>query len=144
MIELKNILYKVTLNAVVGSTSIAINEILFDSRKVRANDVFVAIKGSTFDGHDYVDVAIQQGAVAIVCEKIPDVSANGVTYVEVDSPSRALAIMASNYYGLPSENLKLVGVTGTNGKTTIASLLFQLFKKAGYKVGLLSTVKNSC
>jgi len=141
LIELMNILYKVTLNTVVGSTGIAINEIQFDSRKVRAKDVFVAIKGSTFDGHDYIDVAIQKGAEAIICEKIPNAIANGVTYVEVESPSGALAIMASNYYGVPSESLNLVGVTGTNGKTTIASLLFQLFKKAGYKVGLLSTVK---
>jgi len=141
LIEIKNILYKVTLNAVVGSTGISIKRIQFDSREVQADDVFVAIKGNTFDGHDYIDVAIQQGAIAVICESIPEAIANGVTYVKVDSSSRALAIMASNYYGTPSANLKLVGVTGTNGKTTIATLLFQLFKKAGFKVGLLSTVK---
>jgi len=138
--ELKNILYKVTLNAVVGSTSIAINEIHFDSRNVSNNDVFVAIKGTISNGHNYIDTAIQQGAIAIVCEKIPDNCIENVTYVEVDNSSKALAVMASNYYDVPSENLKLVGVTGTNGKTTIVSLLYQLFKKAGYKVGLLSTV----
>ncbi|NOY48887.1 MAG: UDP-N-acetylmuramoyl-L-alanyl-D-glutamate--2,6-diaminopimelate ligase [Chlorobi bacterium] len=141
MIELKNILYKVTLNAVVGSTSVDINSIHFDSRKIESNDVFVAILGTSFDGHDYINTAISQGAVAIICEKIPDVLKDDVTYVEVDSTSRALAIMASNYYDNPSENLKLIGVTGTNGKTTIASLLYQLFNKAGFKVGLLSTVE---
>jgi len=141
LIELKNILYKVTLNAVVGSTSVDINSIHFDSRKIESNDVFVAILGTSFDGHDYINTAISQGAVAIICEKIPDVLKDDVTYVEVDSTSRALAIMASNYYDNPSENLKLIGVTGTNGKTTIASLLYQLFNKAGFKVGLLSTVE---
>ncbi len=141
MTELKNILYKVTINAVVGSTSIIANEIHFDSRKVADKDVFVAIKGLESNGHDYIDTAIQQGAIAIICEKIPENSKDNVTYVEVDSTKKALAIMASNYYGAPSENLKLIGITGTNGKTTVATLLYQLFKKAGYKVGLLSTVK---
>jgi UDP-N-acetylmuramoyl-L-alanyl-D-glutamate--2,6-diaminopimelate ligase len=134
-------LYKVTLNAVVGSTGILIKEIKFDSRDVGDNDVFVAIKGMEFDGHDYLEDAINKGAAGIICEKIPEHIADGITYVEVDSTSKALAVMASNYYGVPSENLKLIGVTGTNGKTTIASLLYQLFKRAGYKVGLLSTVK---
>mgnify|MGYP000259413871 CR=1 FL=1 len=141
MIELKNILYKVTLDAVVGDTSVSVNEIQFDSRKVSKNDVFVAIKGTVVDGHDFIEQVIEKGANTIVCEQIPDITIEGVTYVKVDNTSKALAIMASNYYGVPSENLRLVGVTGTNGKTTIASLLYQLFKKAGYKVGLLSTVK---
>ncbi|MCK0110429.1 UDP-N-acetylmuramoyl-L-alanyl-D-glutamate--2,6-diaminopimelate ligase [Flavobacteriaceae bacterium S0825] len=141
MIELKNILYKVTLDAVVGDTSVSINSIQFDSRKVSKNDVFVAVKGSVVDGHDFIEQVIEKGANTIICEQIPDMTIEGVTYVKVDNSSKALAIMASNYYGVPSENLKLVGVTGTNGKTTIASLLYQLFKKAGYKVGLLSTVK---
>ena len=141
MKELKDILYKVTLNAVVGHTSIAVNAIYFDSRGVKKDDVFVAINGSVVDGHKYMDVAIKNGAIAIVCEVMPEKLVDGVTYVEVDNSSKALAVMASNFYGVPSENLKLVGVTGTNGKTTVASLLFQLFKKAGFKVGLLSTVK---
>ncbi len=141
MIELKNILYKVTLNTVLGSTSIEINNIHFDSRNIVSKDVFVAIKGASVDGHDYINMAINQGAIAVICEKIPNIIKDGITYVEVDCSSSALAIMASNYYNNPSENLKLVGVTGTNGKTTIATLLYQLFKKAGYKVGLLSTVK---
>ncbi|GAA4268244.1 UDP-N-acetylmuramoyl-L-alanyl-D-glutamate--2,6-diaminopimelate ligase [Hyunsoonleella aestuarii] len=141
MIELKDILYKVTLNAVVGSTSLAIKAIEFDSRNVNSENVFVAVRGSAVDGHEYIDKAIDSGAIAIICEEMPQNLQEGVTYVEVDSSSKAMAIMASNFYNVPSENLKLIGVTGTNGKTTVASLLYQLFKKAGYKVGLLSTVK---
>ncbi|MFI1742923.1 UDP-N-acetylmuramoyl-L-alanyl-D-glutamate--2,6-diaminopimelate ligase [Thalassobellus sediminis] len=141
MIALKDILYKVTLNAVIGNTSVEINAVYFDSRSVQKGDVFVAVNGSVVDGHKYIDVAINNGAIAVVCEVVPENIVDGVTYVEVDNSSKALAIMASNFYGVPSENLKLVGVTGTNGKTTVASLLFQLFKNAGFKVGLLSTVK---
>lgn len=141
MIALKDILYKVTLNAVVGSTFVDINAIHFDSRHVSANDVFVAIKGTLTDGHNFMENAIEKGAIAIVCEKLPQNFHNDVTYIEVENASHALAHMASNYYEVPSGNLKLVGVTGTNGKTTVATLLYQLFKKAGYKVGLLSTVK---
>jgi UDP-N-acetylmuramoyl-L-alanyl-D-glutamate--2,6-diaminopimelate ligase len=141
MIALKDILYKVTLNAISGNTSIGINAIDFDSRNIKEGDVFVAIRGTIADGHKYIDLAINNGAIAIICEVIPDKIEDGVTYVEVDDSSKALAIMASNFYDVPSENLKLVGVTGTNGKTTVASLLYQLFKNAGFKVGLLSTVK---
>jgi UDP-N-acetylmuramoyl-L-alanyl-D-glutamate--2,6-diaminopimelate ligase len=135
-----DILYKVTINAVVGSTKVNVNTIHFNSRDIAANDLFVAIKGSVVDGHDYIEKAISQGAIAVVCEQLPESTKEGVSYVVVEDTSSALAIMASNFYGNPSANLKLVGVTGTNGKTTIATLLFQLFKKAGYKVGLLSTV----
>lgn len=141
MMALKDILYKVTINAVVGSTSVDVTAIQFDSRRIEGNNVFVAIKGSVVDGHDFIDQVIEKGAVAIVCETLPDKLQNGVTYIEVDNSAKALAFMASNFYGVPSENLKLVGVTGTNGKTTVATLLYQLFKKAGFKVGLLSTVK---
>ena len=141
MMELKDILYRTTINAVAGSTGIMVNNVVFDSRKVTKNDVFVAIKGTTADGHNYIDKAIENGATAIVCEITPSNVAANVTYVEVDNASKALAFMASNFYHNPSENLKLIGVTGTNGKTTVATLLYQLFKKAGYKVGLLSTVK---
>jgi UDP-N-acetylmuramoyl-L-alanyl-D-glutamate--2,6-diaminopimelate ligase len=141
MMTLKDILYKVTLNAVVGNTSVSINNIDFDSRNIAKNDVFVAIKGTVSNGHEYIDVAIKQGATAVICEELPKELIEGITYVQVESSSKALAIMASNFYQNPSDNLKLVGVTGTNGKTTIASLLYQLFKKAGFKVGLLSTVK---
>lgn len=142
MIILKDILYKVAIEAVKGSTEIAINAIDFDSRKIEANDVFIAIRGAVADGHEYIETAISKGAVAIICDTFPENIAQGVTYIQVKDTNRALAFIASNYYGNPSANLKLVGITGTNGKTTIASLLFQLFKKAGYKVGLLSTVKN--
>jgi UDP-N-acetylmuramoyl-L-alanyl-D-glutamate--2,6-diaminopimelate ligase len=138
---LKDILYKVSIEAVKGPTDISVNKIEFDSRNVVPGDTFVAIRGTQSDGHDYIEKAISLGAIAIVCEWVPETSAPGVTYIEVKSTSRALAHMASNFYGNPSQNLKLVGVTGTNGKTTIATLLYQLFKLAGYKVGLLSTVK---
>lgn len=141
MIILKDILYKVSLEAVVGKTDVAIKDIHFDSRKVALNDVFVAIKGTLSDGHEFIKMAIDKGALAIVCEEMPEQMVNGVTYVQVKSSLEALAIMAANYYENPSENLKLIGVTGTNGKTTIASLLYQLFTKAGFKCGLLSTVQ---
>ncbi len=138
---LKDILYKVNINAVSGTTAIPVNEIHFDSRNISLNDVFVAIRGTQIDGHDYITKAVEAGAIAVICEKLPALIVNGVTYVEVGDSKKALAFMASNYYENPSKNLKLIGVTGTNGKTTITSLLYQLFKKAGYKVGLLSTVK---
>ncbi|MFD2552664.1 UDP-N-acetylmuramoyl-L-alanyl-D-glutamate--2,6-diaminopimelate ligase [Bizionia sediminis] len=141
MIILKDILYKVPLISVAGSTHLAVNAIAFDSRKVVKNDVFVAIKGALTNGHDYIQSAIDNGCVAVVCENLPDIIYKDVVYVQVSNASSALAIMAANYYGEPSANLKLVGVTGTNGKTTVASLLFQLFRDAGYQVGLLSTVK---
>lgn len=141
MMLLKDVLYKVNLNAVIGDTNVTVNALQFDSRKIEQNDVFIAIKGTVVDGRDYINQVVENGASVIVCETIPDNTVEGVTYVEVDNSAKALATMASNFYGVPSENLKLVGVTGTNGKTTIASLLYQLFKRAGYKVGLLSTVK---
>ena len=141
MSVLKDILYKVAIEAVKGSTDITVNKMDFDSRKIGANDVFVAIRGSISDGHDFIEKAIQQGAIAVICDTLPKNIEKGITYVQVNDTNSALAFMAANYFGEPSKNLKLVGITGTNGKTTIASLLFQLFKKAGFKVGLLSTVK---
>ena len=141
MMVLKDILYKTSIEAVKGSTDISVNKIEFDSRLVGKGDVFVAIRGTVSDGHDYIDKAISQGATAIVCEEIPEELSANVTYVLVKKASKALAYMAANYYDNPSHNVKLVGITGTNGKTTIATLLYQLFKKAGYKAGLLSTVK---
>ena len=138
---LKDILYKVSIEAVKGATDIAVNKITFDSRAVELNDVFVAIKGSHSDGHDYIEKALSLGATVVICEVFPKVIVNGVTYIQVNNTNEALAFIAANYYQNPSQQLKLVGVTGTNGKTTIASLLYQMFKSAGYKVGLLSTVK---
>lgn len=140
MMVLKDILYKVTINAVVGSTSITVGKIEFDSRQIETNDIFVAISGTITDGHKYIEKAIKDGATAIVCEALPEVLEDGITYIRVANSNQALAFMANNFYGQPSENLKLIGVTGTNGKTTVTSLLYQLFKKAGYKVGLISTV----
>jgi len=141
MIILKEIMYKVAIEAVKGSTDIAINKMDFDSRNIGANDVFVAIRGTVSNGHDYIEKAINLGAIAIVCDTFPEITTKGITYIQVKDTNKALAYMAANYFGNPSQNLKLVGITGTNGKTTIASLLYQLFKKAGFKVGLLSTVK---
>ncbi len=138
---LKDILYKVTIEAVHGSTDLSIEKIEFDSRKVSNNDVFVAIKGSLSDGHQFIDKAISLGASVVVCEDLPTTLLENITYVKVQSSNQALSYLAANYYNNPSQKLKLIGITGTNGKTTIASLLYQMFKKAGYKVGLLSTVK---
>lgn len=141
MTLLKDILYKVSIEAVKGPTEIAIGKLDFDSRKITVGDVFVAIRGSVSDGHDYIEKAIALGAIAVVCDTFPEKMHEGITYIQVKDTNKALAYLAANYFGNPSQNLKLIGITGTNGKTTIASLLYQLFKKAGYKVGLLSTVK---
>ena len=141
MKNLKDILYKVAIESIKGSTEIGINTIEFDSRKIVDAAVFVALKGTLSDGHLFIEKAIQLGATAVVCEDFPADIHPGITYIEVKDANLALAIMANNFYDNPSEKLKLVGITGTNGKTTIASLLYQLYKKAGYKVGLLSTVK---
>lgn len=140
MKQLKDILYKVAIESVIGSTECAVSKIEFDSRKVAQNDVFVAIRGTLSNGHDFIQKAIELGATVIVCDELPAHLQEGITYVQVVDTNSALAFLSANYYDNPSQELKLVGVTGTNGKTTIASLLFQLFKKAGYKVGLLSTV----
>ncbi|MGB5358259.1 MAG: UDP-N-acetylmuramoyl-L-alanyl-D-glutamate--2,6-diaminopimelate ligase [Eudoraea sp.] len=141
MKPLKDILFGVSLRAVSGSTATLINAISFDSREVEKDNVFVAVRGTLTDGHKFIPKAISLGAIAIVCEEMPEDLKEGICYVEVADSNQALAIMASNYYEIPSKNLKLIGVTGTNGKTTVSSLLYQLFKKAGYKVGLLSTIK---
>lgn len=122
-------------------TNIEINNIVFDSRKVKKGTVFIAQKGATVDGHLFINKAIELGAIVVICEDLLEDKKQGVTYVQVPCVNSALAIMAANFYGNPSKKIPLVGITGTNGKTTIASLLYQLFKKAGYKVGLLSTVK---
>ncbi|MBC70848.1 MAG: UDP-N-acetylmuramoyl-L-alanyl-D-glutamate--2,6-diaminopimelate ligase [Muricauda sp.] len=138
---LKDILYGVSLSAVSGDTNVMVNNVHFDSRKVEMDDVFVAIRGTLTDGHKFIQKAVDLGARAIVCEELPELMVNGVTYLQVDNCNSALAVIASNYYDNPSKNLKLVGVTGTNGKTTVTTLLYHLFKKAGFKVGLISTIK---
>ncbi len=139
---LKDILYRVGLIEVVGSTNVAISSIHFDSRKIQKDYLFIATRGTLNDGHKYINDTISKGAIAIVCEEFPEVINNNITYIKVKDSSLALGIISSNYYDNPSEKIKLVGVTGTNGKTTTATLLFNLFKKLNYKVGLLSTVKN--
>ena len=139
--KLKDILYKVAIEAVNGSTEVEVNAVHFDSRKIEVNDVFVAIRGTVSDGHNFIDKAISLGASAIICEELPSTVLSQITYVLVKDTNEALAFLATNFYDNPSQKLQLVGVTGTNGKTTIASLLYQMFKKAGHKVGLLSTVK---
>ena len=139
MKDLKNILYRVSIESVIGNTDRLIVALQYDSRIVGQDDVFVAIKGSAFDGHEFISKAIEQGVSVVVCENLPVKLIKGITYVVVGNTSKSLAIMASNYYESPSKNLKLVGITGTNGKTTIATLLYELFKNAGYKVGLIST-----
>ena len=138
---LKDILYKVSVNAVYGDTNIEISQIIFDSRKVQKGDLFVAQKGVSVDGHLYIEKAINLGATSIICEELPANRKENITYIQVEDSNTTLAIIASNFYDNPSSKLTLVGVTGTNGKTTIASLLYELFKRAGYKTGLLSTVK---
>lgn len=141
MKQLKDILYKVALESVVGSTEVGVSSLAFDSREVKQFTLFIAVKGTQVDGHQFIDQAIENGASVIVCEEIPTDLREEVTYVVVEEANTAMAIMAANFYETPSSKLKLVGVTGTNGKTTIATLLYELFSELGYKVGLLSTVK---
>lgn len=139
---LKDILYKAPLEEVIGYTNIGISDICADSRLVKAGCVYVAVKGVTSDGHNFIDNAIKAGAKAIVCEVMPQTIESGIAYVKVSNSALTLGYMAANFYNNPSTQLKLIGVTGTNGKTTTVTLLFSLFKDLGFKVGLLSTVKN--
>lgn len=142
MAELKDILYKVSLTSAYGDMNVSIESICFDSRQAKPNALFVAVKGTQSDGHDYIAKAVDAGVRAVVCEKLPDTITENVTFVTVKSSAQALGIIASNFCGNPSHQLKLTGVTGTNGKTTTATLLYQLFTSLGYKTGLLSTVEN--
>ena len=138
---LKDILYKVSVNTIYGDTNLEITQIDFDSRAVKEGSLFVAQKGVSVDGHLFIDKAIQLGANSVICEVLPEKKPAHVTFIQVDDSNTSLAIIASNFYDNPSSKLKLIGVTGTNGKTTIASLLYELYKKAGHKVGLISTVQ---
>ncbi|MFL5746980.1 MAG: UDP-N-acetylmuramoyl-L-alanyl-D-glutamate--2,6-diaminopimelate ligase [Niastella sp.] len=139
---LQDILYKVSIRSVQGNTGIPVRDLQLDSRKVSEGSIFIAVKGSATDGHQYIDQVIMQGATGIICETMPAELKEGVTYVQVENSGAAAGYMAHNFYGQPSEKIQLVGVTGTNGKTTIATLLFKLFTSLGYKCGLLSTVQN--
>ncbi|MDB5192899.1 MAG: UDP-N-acetylmuramoylalanyl-D-glutamate--2,6-diaminopimelate ligase [Segetibacter sp.] len=142
MAKLQDILYNVRLQSVKGATNLEVKDIQIDSRKVTEGTVFVAIKGSLTDGHQFIKKAIELGAKSVVCEDMPAQLEEAVTYVQVKDTSEAVAYMAHHYYGEPSTKLKLVGVTGTNGKTTVATLLYKLFTQLGYKCGLVSTVQN--
>ena len=142
MALLQDILFKVNIRAVKGSTSEDVKDLQIDSRKVSPGTAFIAIRGAAADGHAFIDKAIENGASVVVCETMPSITSDNVTWIQVENSAAAAGIMAHNYYGQPSEKLKLVGVTGTNGKTTIATLLFRLFSHLGYKCGLLSTVQN--
>ena len=142
MANLKDILYNVSLVAIEGSRDLQVTGLAFDSRKVREGYLFVAIKGLTVDGHQFIEAALTKGAVAIVCQELPEPLKDGVTYVQARDSSKALGVIADNYYDHPSSKLKLIGVTGTNGKTTTATLLYNLYQHLGYKASLLSTVEN--
>lgn len=139
---LRDVLYKVSIRSVIGSTDVAITDLQIDSRQVKPGAVFVAVKGGAIDGHQFIDKAIENGALAIIGEKENIPVKNGVVYVQVENSAAAAGFMAHNFFGQPSEKMKLVGVTGTNGKTTIATLLYKLFSGLGYQCGLLSTVDN--
>jgi UDP-N-acetylmuramoyl-L-alanyl-D-glutamate--2,6-diaminopimelate ligase len=142
MKDLQTILFGVSLREVIGSTQVQVAAIHIDSRKVNSGSVFVAIKGVQADGHSFIATAIEKGASIIVCEQLPITLVDGITYIVVANAQEAVAIMAHHFYNEPSAKLKLVGVTGTNGKTTVATLLFKLFSALGYHCGLISTVQN--
>jgi UDP-N-acetylmuramoyl-L-alanyl-D-glutamate--2,6-diaminopimelate ligase len=139
---LSDILAGLPFTELQGAADVEISAVVFDSRKVVPGSLFVAVKGTQVDGHDYIEKAIKDGAIAVICEELPGHIAVEVDFLMVANSAVALGIVASNFYDNPSKKLKLVGVTGTNGKTTIATLLYQLFRDLGYKCGLLSTVEN--
>ncbi len=139
---LQDILYKVKIRSIFGPLDIDVKSIQTDSRKSTAGGVFVAVKGLHADGHQYIDAVVKQGVIAVVCEVLPENKVDGITYVQVENSAMAAGYMAHNFFGQPSEKLRLVGVTGTNGKTTIVTLLYKLLTALGFKPGLLSTVQN--
>src|SRR5690606_6704541 len=139
---LKDILYKVSLVSTHGDMDSGVAQIAFDSRKVDRGTAFVAMKGTQVDGHQYIDQAVQKGATAVICEVMPETKEQNVAYVQVTDAAKALGIMAANFYDHPTGKLKVVAITGTNGKTTIATLLHQLYMELGHSCGLLSTVEN--
>ncbi|MCQ2321491.1 MAG: UDP-N-acetylmuramoyl-L-alanyl-D-glutamate--2,6-diaminopimelate ligase [Bacteroidales bacterium] len=140
--KVKEILVNCNLLEIVGNKDLDISSISFDSRKVENGTLFFAVRGTQVDGHNYIEKAIEKGALAIVCEELPANLNEAVTYIKVDNSAYVLGVSASNFFDNPSKKLKLTGVTGTNGKTTIATLLYRLFTDAGYVCGLLSTIEN--
>ena len=141
MKNLQEILYKVATESVLGSTHINISSISTDSRTNKKGSLYIAKKGTSLDGHDYINKAVKNGAKAIVCDKLPKSAIEGITYIIVNNTVKALGILASNFYDNPSEKLSLIGITGTNGKTSVAYFLYQLFSAHSLKCGLLSTIK---
>lgn len=141
MASLQDILYGISIDSVIGTTSLDVTSIHFDSREVKVGSVFVAVRGAQVDGHEFISKAIELGAKVIIGEEFKEV-VKGITYVQTKSSALSLGVLASNFYGNPSKDLNLVGVTGTNGKTSTVTLLFNLFRDLGYNVGLLSTVEN--
>ena len=139
---LQDILYKVAISSVKGNTNIDVTSLQIDSRKTSKGCCFIAVKGTAADGHTFIEKATENGASVIVCEVLPAVLKEDITYIEVEDSAAAAGLMSHNFYGEPSAKIKLVGVTGTNGKTTIATLLFKLFSGLNYKCGLISTVQN--
>jgi len=140
--KLSELLKNVNPQAIVGDAGIDVTGVKIDSRQVSSGSLFVAVRGTQVDGHQFISKAVEQGAKAVMCESLPDSLADGVTYVQVTSTEDAVGPVATQFYGDPTSKLKLVGVTGTNGKTTIATLLYNMFRKFGHKCGLLSTVCN--
>lgn len=142
MALLKDILYRVPLLATAGAMDVEVNQVVFDSRKVEPGCLFVAVRGTQANGHAFIKTAITQGAAAVLAEELPEDRKEGVTWLQVKDSADALGVVAANFYGNPSEKLQMVAITGTNGKTTTATLLYKLFRNLGYNVGLLSTVRN--
>jgi len=139
---LRDILYRVNIRSVIGSTDEEIRDVQIDSRKIKPGSLFIAVRGMLIDGHEFITKAIEQGAVAIICEEMPASKKQGIVYVQVENSSAAAGYIANNFFDQPSAKMKVVGVTGTNGKTTIVTLLYKLFTSLGYRTGLISTVQN--
>ncbi len=142
MKSVRDILYGSSIKEVVGTTAVEIEQIVFDSRIVEDNDLFVAIKGAIVDGHNFINKAIEKGASTIICEDKPNELIKGINYIVVDDAHKTLSVLANNFYDKPSKKIKLIGITGTNGKTTTTTLLYNLFMKMGIPSGLISTVVN--
>lgn len=139
---LQDILYKVSIRSVKGNANIEINDVQLDSRKISAGSAFIAVKGGQVNGHEFIEAAVKNGAVAVICETLPGTLHKNITYIEVENAALEVANISNNFYNEPSDKVKIIGITGTNGKTTVATLLWKLFTALGYKCGLISTVHN--
>jgi UDP-N-acetylmuramoyl-L-alanyl-D-glutamate--2,6-diaminopimelate ligase len=142
MKALADLLFNVKTTQIAGTAEISISDITYDSREVKAGSMFFAVKGTRVDGHSFIEQVIERGAIAIICETLPENIQKSITYIQVKDSSFASAVIAANWYNNPSSKLRLVGITGTNGKTTTVTLLFNIFRKLGFHVGLLSTIQN--